>query len=225
MTTIAELAIPTESFALEPTIQSLPESELRVESVVVDDSVRTAPLIWFGNTDAGAVEETLEDDPTVEQFRRLLERPDGDAWLFRIRYAEAATPICSAVYANDGTVLEAEVTNGRWAVTLLFPHREGVSDAVSDLEDRDARVDVRRMVEAHQNKDLEMATTLTDPQREAIAEAYRRGYYNVPREISLEELASELEISHQALSERLRRANRVLASEQLESSASGLGGG
>lgn len=225
MTTIAELAVPTESFALEPTIRSLPEFELRVESVVVDDSVRTAPLIWFANADAATVETALADDPTVATFTRLLERPDGEAWLFRIRYADEATPICSAVYANDGTVLEAKVANGRWTVTLLFPHREGVSQAVSDFEDRDARVDIRRMVEAQENEDLEMATTLTDPQREAIAEAYRHGYYDVPREISLEELADELEISHQALSERLRRANRVLAGEQLDRSAGGLGGG
>lgn len=225
MTTIAELAVPTDEFALEPTIRSLSAFELRVESVVVDDSIRTAPLIWFAGPDVAAVEDALADDPTVESFRRLLERPEADEWLFRIRYADEATPVCSAVYANDGTVLDAEVANGRWAVTLLFPHREGVSDTVDDFEEHDARIDVRRMVEAGKNEELEMTATLTDPQREAIAEAYRRGYYDVPREISLEELAGELEISHQALSERLRRANRVLASEQLDASADGLGEG
>ncbi len=72
------------------------------------------------------------------------------------------------------------------------------------------------MVEASQDEALETTAALTEPQREAIAEAYRQGYYDVPREISLEELANELDISHQALSERLRRANRVLAGEQLD---------
>jgi predicted DNA binding protein len=225
VTTIAELAVPTDEFALEPTIRSLSAFELRVESVVVDDSVRTAPLIWFAGSDADAVEDALEDDSTVESFRRLLRRPEADEWLFRIRYADDATPVCSAVYANDGTVLDAEVANGRWTVTLLFPRREGVSEAVSDFQERDARIDVRRMVEAEADEGLEMTATLTDPQREAIAEAYQQGYYDVPREISLEELAGELEISHQALSERLRRANRVLASEQLDASADGLGEG
>jgi len=72
------------------------------------------------------------------------------------------------------------------------------------------------MVEAGQDEELETTAALTEPQQEAIAEAYRQGYYDVPREISLEELANELDISHQALSERLRRANRVLAGEQLD---------
>ena len=72
------------------------------------------------------------------------------------------------------------------------------------------------MVEANQDGDLEITAMLTEPQQGAVAEAYRHEYYDVPREVSLDELARELEISHQALSERLRRANRVLVSEQLE---------
>ncbi len=90
--------------------------------------------------------------------------------------------------------------------------------AVSDLEERGVTIDVKRMVEAGQNEDFETTAGLTAPQQEAIAEAYRQGYYDVPREISLEELANEFEISHQSLSERLRRANRVLAGELLDSS-------
>lgn len=222
MTTIAEITLSPEEFALGETIQSIPEIELRVESVVVEGATRTVPLIWFSNVDPAATEDALEADPTVGEFDRLLEKPDDGEWLYRIQYATEVSSVCGSIYTNDGTVLDAQMRDGEWMLRMLFPHRKGLSNAVGDIEDGGARVDVRRMVEADQDDDLEMTATLTEPQQEAISEAYRQGYYDVPREISLEELARELEISHQALSERLRRANRVLASEQLEGPVDGM---
>ena len=216
MTTIAELTLSTDEFALAETFQRLPEMEVRVESVVAEGPVRTMPLVWFSNVDPDAIDEALEADPTVADYQQLLENTDDDEWFYRLQYSEDVGSVCCAVYSNGGTLLDAQVSEGQWTLRLLFPEREELSDAVSAIEDRGARVDVRRMVEAGQDEDLETTAALTEPQQEAIAEAYRQGYYDVPREISLEELANELDISHQALSERLRRANRVLASEQLD---------
>ncbi|WP_049926843.1 helix-turn-helix domain-containing protein [Halopiger goleimassiliensis] len=216
MTTIAELTLPTEEFALAATKERLPDLELRVESVVAEGPVRTMPLVWFSNVDPDELEAALEADPTVDEYLRLLESSDDDEWFYRLQYGEDVASVCQLIYEHEGTVLDAQVSDGQWTVRLLFPEREGLSDAVDAIEDRGVRVDVRRMVDAGADEDLETAAALTEPQQEAIAEAYRQGYYDVPREISLEELANELDISHQALSERLRRANRVLASEQLD---------
>ncbi len=46
---------------------------------------------------------------------------------------------------------------------------------------------------------------LTTEQREALAVAYRNGYFAVPRETTTAALAEKLGISGQAVSERLRR--------------------
>ncbi|SDR10374.1 helix-turn-helix domain-containing protein [Natronobacterium texcoconense] len=219
MTTVAELTLPTDEFALAETFRRLPELEVRVESVVAEGPSRTTPLVWFSGVDTADLEATLEADPTVAEHRQLLENTDDDEWLYRLRYGESVNSVCRAVYTNGGTVLGARVVDDQWTLRLLFPLREELSDAVSDIESNDVRIDVRRMVEAGGEEGLETTAALTEPQQEAIAEAYRQGYYDVPREISLEELANELDISHQALSERLRRANRVLASEQLEEAA------
>jgi hypothetical protein len=37
--------------------------------------------------------------------------------------------------------------------------------------------------------------------------AFNAGYYTVPREITLSDLAGEMDVSHQSLSERLRRGH------------------
>ncbi|RLM81550.1 helix-turn-helix domain-containing protein, partial [Halobellus sp. Atlit-38R] len=47
---------------------------------------------------------------------------------------------------------------------------------------------------------------LSEPQREALTLAVQMGYYDIPRGCTTQELASELGISDQAVTERLRRA-------------------
>ncbi len=47
---------------------------------------------------------------------------------------------------------------------------------------------------------------LSEPQREALTLAVRMGYYDIPRGCTTAELADELGISDQAVTERLRRA-------------------
>ncbi|WP_247001225.1 helix-turn-helix domain-containing protein [Halosolutus gelatinilyticus] len=221
MTTIAEVTLSAAEFALEPTVQSLQNLELRVESVVAEGPTRTMPLVWFSNVDVDRLDRALDDDPTVAEHHKLLENgeTDDEEYLYQIQYDEDVSSVCGTLYAHGGTVLGVRFVDGRWTLRLLFAERDELSNAVEAMESAGVHVDVRRMVEAGQDENLEATAALTEPQREAIAEAYRQGYYDVPREISLEELANELDISHQALSERLRRANRVLASEQIEDPA------
>jgi predicted DNA binding protein len=45
---------------------------------------------------------------------------------------------------------------------------------------------------------------------ETVKAAVESGYYGIPRDTTLEDLATDLNVSHQALSERLRRGHRAL---------------
>jgi predicted DNA binding protein len=51
---------------------------------------------------------------------------------------------------------------------------------------------------------------LTAPQRQALLLAVEHGYYDVPRNGTLTDIAGELDISEQAASQRLRRGTRSL---------------
>ncbi|MEF8776007.1 MAG: helix-turn-helix domain-containing protein [Haloarculaceae archaeon] len=53
-----------------------------------------------------------------------------------------------------------------------------------------------------------MCDGLTAAQREALLRAVRGGYYSIPRETSTMDLAEELTIFDQAVTERLRRGSR-----------------
>ncbi|MFC4989150.1 helix-turn-helix domain-containing protein [Saliphagus infecundisoli] len=215
MTTVTELALSSDDVALSETFEVLPELEMRIKSVVAEGAQQTMPLVWIAGEPNEEIEEALADDSSVDTFDCLLEESGDSEWLYRIEYASDVGDMCGAIFANDGTILDAQCSSDHWTFRLLFPERDLLSETVSELEDQGIHVDVKRMVEAGRNADLEATAALTEAQEEAINEAYDRGYYDVPRRISLEDLATELDISHQALSERLRRANKVLASEQV----------
>lgn len=51
---------------------------------------------------------------------------------------------------------------------------------------------------------------LTDKQRQAIELAAERGYYEVPAEATIEDLAAELDLSPSAFGKRLKRAERTV---------------
>jgi len=52
-------------------------------------------------------------------------------------------------------------------------------------------------------------------QREVIETAWERGYYEVPKAVSTEELATELELDPSTVSEHLQRAERNLLGQLL----------
>ena len=65
-------------------------------------------------------------------------------------------------------------------------------------------------VRSHKDTDLE-TPLLTEKQREAFDTAVSLGYYDRPREASLDEIATELGISRSAVSHRLCAVRRRLA--------------
>ncbi len=61
---------------------------------------------------------------------------------------------------------------------------------------------------------------LTPRQRDVLRAAYGRGYFAVPRTCDARELASQLGVSHQAVVDILRRAERRLVAQAIRSSPS-----
>lgn len=56
---------------------------------------------------------------------------------------------------------------------------------------------------------------LTDRQREVLFVAYERGYFEVPRQVTTEELAESLDLERSTVAEHLRNAESTLLSEVL----------
>ncbi len=57
---------------------------------------------------------------------------------------------------------------------------------------------------------------LTDNQREILLLAYEAGYFDVPRDITQDDLAERLDVTDSAVSQQLRRAISMLIAATLE---------
>lgn len=118
-------------------------------------------------------------------------------------YWETRGGFVSALSASDATVLEGHGSDP-WSVQLLFPARAHATQFRERCAEEGISFDVRRISELT-DRVSESAFNLTDEQHEALHLAIGRGYSSIPREVTLAELADEVGISQQAMSERLRR--------------------
>jgi predicted DNA binding protein len=70
-------------------------------------------------------------------------------------------------------------------------------------------------------KPLMSNKTLTKKQRELLEIAYRKGFFDVPRRVTLGQLAEELGVSRSTLMESLRRAEARIMRERFSDSGPG----
>lgn len=115
-----------------------------------------------------------------------------------------------ALATADVIIERIEVEADGWRQTGWFANREAFSK-FSSFWQQHAGFRLERLT--HDRKPEPPGDGLTDRQREALRTAYERGYFEIPRQASLEAVATELGISASSVSERLRRAQTQLIEE------------
>lgn len=208
MATVVELEIPADRLAASRAFEQVSTLELELGGMIGDGP----PLVWVAGPDRDRVETALEDDPSVEVVAPLADGSDG-RWLYRLAFGNRLRVFQQLVSANAGAILEATGRDGAWSLQLLFHDRESLSDAYGLLSAYEFTPSVTQLTPV--DGITAERSPLTETQYETIAAAYEHGYFEVPRQVTLEELAGKLDVSHQALSERLRRSHAALASAAL----------
>jgi hypothetical protein len=189
-------------------------TELAVDRWTTTRDGRRDATTWASGGDPAAFEAGLDADATVSDWLRLGR--DGDRRLYRIRLA----PDTSAVVDPDGwtdgrAVLGRTVPTGdEWVVEGLFGDRSVLRRFEARSEANGVPFSLLRVHEADESFD-DGRYGLTELQATSLRFALDRGYYDVPRTATLEDLASDLDVSHQALSERLRRGVGTLVDATL----------
>jgi predicted DNA binding protein len=97
---------------------------------------------------------------------------------------------------------------GTIVVETYVPHRSVIGELVASLRSVTEHVSLRQLTTSRENvAESEPSTVdfsqLTTKQREAATMAVSEGYYETPRQTSMDELATALGISKSALSQRL----------------------
>lgn len=169
----------------------------------LDDQVTR--FVFYVEGDQAAYRDTLEVLPYVHSydiapveadgFYSLVERElrDGDRRVRKLLEGSGAVIVPPVEYTSDGAIR-----------TTILGDPESLRATIADLpQDIDVQLELAAESPA---MDASVTSVLTDRQREAVAAATAVGYYSVPSEGSLEEVAAKLNCATSTASNHLRKA-------------------
>ncbi|EMA64273.1 helix-turn-helix domain-containing protein [Halorubrum lipolyticum] len=211
MVTLLSAALPHEKFVLSETLSSVPKASFEVEGVVETCETSVMPLIWASAADHDYLDTVLAADPTTEEVELLSEH--ADRRLYRMKWINNVQGLLETLVTNQATILTATTSDGRWIVRLMFPTHDGVRETMAHCTEHD--IDLEMLAIREMSGQPAGRYGLTDAQFEALTAAWKQGFYAVPRGVELVDVAADLGISHQALSERLRRGIDALIRDTL----------
>jgi len=222
MSVVLEFTIDADQFQLGDSLSGYQDTTFELERVVPTGN-HVIPFIWL-TTDADldtvleAFETKLIDRPGITDVR-ALDRIENGA-LYRVTWKVPEKDIIDGLVQTDATVLEARSQSGaRWEFRVRFPNHDDLAQFQNILIENDVMIHIDRIYTFTEETDRRRQFGLSSEQREALVLALRRGYFTSPREVSLDELANELDITKQAVSDRIRRGNEKTLETTLLSSA------
>lgn len=219
MTLVAEYELQCEALPLVDVAGAVPEATLSVR-MVPHANGHSPFLVTVEADDPASVERAFECSGFVAEST-LIDR-DGATSRYQVLPAvgleaqlgdhlDDLTELRS-LSATEAIVERIQVTPTGWVQTARFADRAAFEEFRSFWQ-RNTTFQLRRLTRGASAD--RPADALTDRQRDALATAHAMGYFEIPRDATLEEIADELDISPPALSERLRRAQDRLLDDVL----------
>lgn len=213
MSLIAEFTFRHQGLPLMSTLAAT-GVELDVEQAVASDPDRPVLFVWAFDGDLDGFVAAATEDETVGEI--TLVEDAGDRRLYRVHVSEATEmplyPLDDRLQASRlGVTSSADGIEAR----LRFPDRESLSEYQPMVEQKGVDVTLRR-VYGESDAVFGGEYGLSAKQREALQAAVDAGYFEVPRRASLSDIADDLGVSTQAISERLRRGVTTLVENALD---------
>lgn len=207
MTSIADIEISADGTGTGELFDAIPSLTCEMERVIAS----SGHGLWLSGPSQEAIEDALTEASGIESYT-LISDDDG-RWLYDIEFNNATTDVFELILEEQGTVLSASASSGTWLLSIRFADRESVSSLYDRLDEAEITPTIVRLFDLAEETHTQCG--LTARQYETLVAAIDHGYFEIPREVSMQELSEELGISHQALSERLRRAYRALVTSEL----------
>lgn len=212
MTVVAEFTAGIDDFPLGPALGVTDTLRVELERVVPTDG-GVLPFFWVWTDDPDAYADAAGEHPAVESVT-VLSHVDGGA-LCRAQWEADRTGLLAAILSSGVTVLDTRTDGTRWRLRVRATDRDDVSALLDHCRESEVDIELTRLAPESGPDEHD---GLTDAQREILLFALEAGYFEEPRESSLEDLAAELGVSRQAVGTRLRRAYANLIEHSLVSS-------
>ena len=206
---------------LDAAVAAADDVRISLDQQAVASSGDVSWVVWAEGSNLAAFEEGLDADPTVADYAVI--GGDRQRRLYHIRLSPSSQEQTASVCWTEanGQFLGATRHGDRWTVRLRFPDREAVQtffECCADLDGVTASLKRLYGTEEADNRPYGLSRRQID----ALRIAFEAGYFDGPRSTTLNDLAAELGVSDNAVSERLRRGiQSVLAATLVESDESG----
>ncbi|MDS0283835.1 bacterio-opsin activator domain-containing protein [Haloarcula onubensis] len=202
MTVITDIEIPADKFALGKLLEQYPDIEIELVRVIpIRDGI--IPLFWVDGADPDDIEATIHDDPLAEDIE-LLTETDG-RYLFEIHWSTEIDHLIQPMIESRAEVLIAEGNSDRWTFRLQFANRSMLADFRQRCQDNNIHFELKALYNPTIPGEQLEEGELTSEQYDLLATAHENGYWHIPRDIDLGELADLIGISSNAASQRMRR--------------------
>ncbi|EMA53481.1 MULTISPECIES: helix-turn-helix domain-containing protein [Halococcus] len=203
MGVIAEFSLAPEKLSFATALSAAPSVEFEIEREYGTRSATPVAFCWARGDDLATFDRGLERDETVTDIQRLSE--SDDRRLYRVRLTGTAPVMTYDAWIDLGAArLEMCYTDGRWHTRMRFPDREALTTFSGFCDEHGLEFRLDRLYDTDPS-DGPPRDRLTSCQRETLQLAHERGYFDIPRQATLGDLAEDLGVSNQAVSERLRR--------------------
>jgi predicted DNA binding protein len=201
MSIIAGYAVQSDCLVLSEAVART-TARLEIERTVAVDPDRPSLFVWVEADDPEAFDAAARADPTVTDVE-VLSEVDGRR-LYSMQVTDEAELVLYPEWVRLGAErLQSYYADGWWHSRARFPDRSAFAAYRQFLESNGVTFRLKHLYDGTQT--TSDAATLTPEQRETLRLAYERGYFDIPRGVTTTELAAELGVSDQAVSERLRR--------------------
>ena len=211
MPTIAVANVPVEEFALRESLRAVPDLVVESQRVAEKGEGLVIPLLWVRGAGGETVQAAFADDPSVRSADRIADYETES--LYHMEW-ERDVDLAVRMLTEDGAIiLDLYGASDGWHMRAMFPNRETLARTADFCEDHGLEFDLRQVREMDETPSGRWG--LTHEQYEALRVAWEVGYFDVPREAKLGDIADRLDVSHQALSERLRRGHANLVQETI----------
>lgn len=209
---IAEFNIETQ--AMRTAFQNAPQLDASIIQQTASGSGGLDVVVNAVRGEFDDFEIGLEDDPTIADWVRFSD--DDDCRRYRITLTETGRELATYPrWSRDGAVfLDGSRRRDDWRFRIQFPDEESLQRYVGYCEDHSITFKPIRLSRTDSSTATERFG-LTPIQTQTLVSASERGFFHIPRDCTLEELADESDITHQALSERLRRGMGSLVESTL----------
>lgn len=211
MSVIGEFTVPAESFALERTLEEHPGVHVRADRLATHSTEQVLPFLWASGDEADSFADAVADDPSVEEVTVAQELRDST--LLKLIWEDRVRDVINEMADQHAAIVEARGREGSWRLKLRFTEEGQVSSFQTHFDERGIRFEVHQLSRPSAARQSEFG--LTPEQRDALVTALNRGYFEIPRGASMADLADELEVSENAVSQRIRRATANLVESTL----------